>query len=235
MRSKYSYKEVMHFVDLTCLKDPDEIKKEDIDALVAEAELYKVAAICVWPEFLDWIPVECTIQKATVVNFPMGDQPVEDVQQMIDDIMEKHPGTEIDYVFPYQQYWQGDKSMAVQHCQTIIEHCAEHEVKLKIILETGVIQNIVHLQTLASQLIDLGAKMLKTSTGKTPIGATPEAVKALCVTMHNHIHECGIKISGGISNYSEVLEYLDLILTIINEKPSPDWLRFGCSQLFNDL
>jgi deoxyribose-phosphate aldolase len=223
----------MHYVDLTCLKD--EVIKEDIDALVAEAELYQVAAICVWPQHLDWIPNECTIPKATVVNFPSGAEPLEEVLKMIDEIIQKHPGTEIDYVFPYQQYWQGDKAMALLHCQSVIKYCQEQNITLKIILETGVIQNLVHLQTLASQLIDMGATMLKTSTGKTPIGATHEAVKALCITIHNHTHDCGLKISGGIKFYSEALDYLDLVLSIIIEKPNPTWIRFGCSQLINDL
>jgi|LauGreDrversion4_2_1035121.scaffolds.fasta_scaffold15550_5 deoxyribose-phosphate aldolase len=233
MRSKYSYKDIMHYVDLTCLKD--EVIKEDIDALVAEAELYQVAAICVWPQHLDWIPKECTIAKATVVNFPNGAEPLEEVLKKIDEIIQKHPGTEIDYVFPYQQYWQGDKAMALQHCQSVIKYCEEQHITLKIILETGVIQNLVHLQTLASQLIDMGATMLKTSTGKTPIGATHEAVKALSITIYNHTHDCGLKISGGIKFYSEVLDYLDLVLSIISEKPHPSWIRFGCSQLINDL
>lgn len=225
----------MHLVDLTCLKDKDTVIQADIDALVAEAELYRVASVCVWPEHLDMIPKECTIPKTTVVNFPEGDQPLEEVMQAIDDIQKAHPGTEIDYVFPYQQYWLGDKSMALQHCHAIIKQCADYGVNLKIILETGVVQNFVHLQTLASNLIDHGAKMLKTSTGKTAIGATHEAVKALCVTIHNHNQECGLKISGGIQNYSQALDYLDLVLSIIPEKPTPAWLRFGCKQLINDI
>ena len=227
-----SYNEIMHFVDLTCLKD--QVALSDILSLASQAEKYQVAALCVWPLHLDWIPLECTRKKATVVNFPQGNEPVTHVQKAIDQILRKHPGTEIDYVFSYQDYWAGNQKKALEHCHTISKHCAEHKVMFKVILETGVVEDPLAIRELAKKVIEQNVDMLKTSTGKTPIGATKKAVEALCLAIKDAPYSCGLKVSGGIKTFSQALEYFELITDILPTTPSHSWLRFGCSQLIHD-
>lgn len=227
-----SYNEIMHFVDLTCLKD--QVEQSDIISLATQGDKYQVAALCVWPQHLDWIPNDCAIKKATVVNFPHGNEHVIQVQKEIDQILLKHPGTEIDYVFPYQDYWAGNPKKALEHCHTISKHCTEHKVMFKVILETGVVEAPLAIQELAKKVIEQNVDMLKTSTGKTPIGATKKAVEALCLAIKDAPYSCGLKVSGGIKTFSQALEYFELITHILPTTPSHSWLRFGCSQLIND-
>ena len=226
-----TYSELMHLVDLTCLKDV--VTPKDIAELALQGSLYQVAALCVWPQHLNWIPLDCKLQKATVVNFPDGQQSTIDIQLDIDKIVHHHPGTEIDYVFPYKNYWAGEKHLALNQCHTIGQHCAEHGLKFKVILETGVVDDPKLITTLAKQVMEQGADIIKTSTGKTPIGATQDAVLAICLALKNAPYTCGIKVSGGIKTYSQALEYLAIIDSILGKKPDASWVRFGCSQLVN--
>ena len=168
-----------------------------------------------------------------MVNFPDGQQSTKDLQLDIDKILYHHPGTEIDYVFPYINYWAGEKDLALSQCHTIGQHCGEHGVKFKVILETGVVQDPSLITPLAQQVMEQGADMLKTSTGKVAIGATKEAVRAICIAIKNAPFTCGIKVSGGIKTYTQALEYLELVDSILGKKPDASWLRFGCSQLLN--
>ena len=43
-----SYSELMHLVDLTCLKD--NVTQDDIKFLIQQGLAHQVAALCVWPQ-----------------------------------------------------------------------------------------------------------------------------------------------------------------------------------------
>jgi deoxyribose-phosphate aldolase len=227
-----SFPELMHLVDLTCLKD--KVIKDDIESLVQQGQAHQVAALCVWPSSLDWIGPNWQGRKATVVNFPHGRESTKAIQLEMDKILLHHPGSEIDYVFPYHNYWSGEKHLALNQCHAIGQHCAEYGVTFKVILETGIVKDPSLITSLAQQVIEQGADMLKTSTGKTPIGATKAAVEAICLAIKKTPYTCGLKVSGGIKTFSQAKEYLDLITKLIDKKPEASWLRFGCSQLLNE-
>ena len=52
--------------------------------------------------------------------------------------------------------------------------------------------------------MDAGADFIKTSTGKTPVSATPEAAFVMCRAISDFYSETGIKVgfkaAGGIAN-----------------------------------
>jgi len=231
-KTKLTFNELMQLVDLTCLRD--NVTQQDIVSLTYQAEQFNVAAICVWSKHLNWIPTSCKIQKATVVNFPHGSKNASTVQKEIDEVLYKLSNTEIDYVFPYNEYWSGNKNEALAHCKAIQKHCCSYGVKLKVILETGAQFDTAAIQELAQRVIDLDVHMLKTSTGKISVGATPAAVEAICIAIKNSNSTCGIKISGGVKTYNQALEYLNIIENHITNAPAKSWLRFGASQLIND-
>lgn len=220
---------LMPWVDLTCLAST--VHPHDIQALSKLANIHQCAAICVWPQHLDWIPASCEMTKATVVNFPDGSASSAVVQNEIDQVLAQFPHTEIDYVFPYLAYWSGAQQPALDACATIAKHCAAHQVKLKVILETGYVQDEKKLFDLALRVLELEVDMLKTSTGKQSIGATPAAVTSLCRAIAHSNSPAGIKVSGGIRSLAQAHAYYDLILSIIDRAPDREWLRFGCSQV----
>jgi deoxyribose-phosphate aldolase len=229
--SSYHLQQIMHWVDLTCLKD--KVIPQDIDDLVEKGIQHQVAALCVWPAQLSWLPQTCKIQKATVVNFPNGNQANKDVMQHIDEILLQYPGTEIDAVFPYQIYLNGMEQKARSFIPAIAQHCLNHGVKLKLILETGAL-NTSQIENLALEAIDCGVAMLKTSTGKIPIGATIPAVEALCQALNKRSSSCGIKVSGGIRTKTQAESFIHCVMANINKIPDPSWFRIGCSQLTDE-
>ncbi len=98
-------------------------------------------------------------------------------------------------------------------------------------------QNITGAATLA---LHVGADFIKTSTGKSSVGATHEAAKAICFAIKDYYQETGnkkgIKISGGVSTVEQALEYCEIIEGVLGE----DWLqpsltRIGASKLANDV
>jgi deoxyribose-phosphate aldolase len=217
-------------LDLTCLKD--EVLPEDIQKLAALAQQWHVAAVCVWPKHLAWLPKDFHIQKASVVNFPHGQQALDVTLKEIKDILQDFPHTEIDYVFDYTAYLKGDTKKVIDDCAQIADFCHQHQAKLKVIVETGAFPDTQTIEQAAKAIIHTGADMLKTSTGKIAQGASLEAVKAFCQAIQSEQKPCGIKISGGIRNMTQAKAYLELIHTYL---PHLKEIRIGCSQMVNDL
>lgn len=226
-----TFEQIMHWADLTCLKDA--VTPQEIESLAEKGSQHQVAALCVWPSHLSWIPQDCPLQKATVVNFPDGNQNIKDVMQHIDEILLQFPNTEIDAVFPYQVYLNGMEKKARSFIPAIAEHCLHHQVKLKLILETGALDSR-QIENIALEAIDSGVSMLKTSTGKISVGATIPAVETLCNALTKRKTTCGLKISGGIRTKTQAMDFIHCIMQRLDRTLDPSWFRIGCSQLTNE-
>lgn len=220
---------IYHLLDLTCLKE--QVNTKDIEKLAEQGQAWQVAALCVWPKHLKDIPQNCHLQKATVVNFPYGNNTSIEVIREIQAILKDFPGTEIDYVFNYKTYLQGENQKAIEDCATVIEYCHQHQAICKVIVETGAFPDSQSIEEAARGIIRSGADMLKTSTGKIEIGATHEAISAFCQAIQKEQLPCGIKVSGGIRTKSQATEYLSLIHQYL---PDLADIRFGCSQFVDD-
>jgi len=222
--------QIYRLIDLTCLKET--VTRLEVEELATVAQHHNMAAICVWPKHLAYIPKTCTLTKATVVNFPSGNQEINQVVSEINDINANFPGTEIDYVFNYQAFLRGDSHQAIQECQQICALCHSLGLKIKVIVETGAFANLEQLAQAVEAIISCGADMLKTSTGKITTGATFAAVEVFCQAILKKNLPCGIKVSGGISSMRQAAQYLQLIAKHL---PHMHDIRFGCSQMVNDL
>lgn len=220
---------IYHLLDLTCLKE--QVTAKDIEKLAELGQTWHVAALCVWPQHLKDIPQNCHLQKATVVNFPNGTAPKQQVLEEIQLILKDFPGTEIDYVFNYQAFLHEKRQQAVEDCASIVEYCHQHQAICKVIIETGAFPDSQSIEDAARAVIQNGADMLKTSTGKIAVGATYDAVRAFCHAIQKEQRPCGIKISGGIRTLSQARKYLALIHQYL---PDLKNIRFGCSQLVDD-
>ena len=95
-------------IDLTDLAD--DRSAAGIDELCARAALNGTAAVCVWPDHVERCAgtlAGTRIQIATVVNFPTGDESIDDVVAQtalaLDD-----GADEIDVVIPYRSLLAGD-------------------------------------------------------------------------------------------------------------------------------
>lgn len=219
--------QILSLLDLTCLAS--EATPDDIRALAKTGEDLQVAALCVLPEHLCMISSANTRLRATVINFPTGDEPVAHGLKILSPLI-GHVD-EIDYVFPYKTYLAGEKKEALAACSTMSTWAKEHQLTLKVILESGAFPTPTHLYQLSLDVLEVGCDFLKTSTGKIPIGATWPAAFAMLSAIVDSGVTCGIKLSGGLRTLEQTKPYWQLAEHLMKKTPEKTWFRLGSSHL----
>lgn len=228
---------VLPLIDLTLLGDDD--TPEDVQALCDQATtpFGRVAAICVWPEFVGLAVrrLEGTgIPVAGVANFPEG---ADDAERAIIDaeLIVNAGGREVDVVFPWRSLADGQAGVGAELIATTRAAIGD-DIVLKAILETGELADPALVRTAADEAIAGGADFLKTSTGKTERGASLEAAKVLFEAVSAADRPVGVKMSGGVRTVSQAGEYLDLADEMMGAGwVGPATLRFGASSLLDDI
>lgn len=235
MTTKSSAQRILSLIDLTNLND--DCTEDNVVELCsrAQGEFGNTAAVCVWPRFVNLcasILRGTSIKVATVVNFPHGGTDVADV--VATTIATLDAGAdEIDLVLPYQSMITGDEAQVLSMLQAVREvvHAPDH---LKVILETGELINPERIRRASELAIKSGADFIKTSTGKSKISATPEAVTTMLQVIRDSERPVGLKPSGGIRTVAEAQQYLDLADAIMGPQwATPQTFRFGASGLLD--
>lgn len=221
-------------LDLTNLNE--DCTSADIEALVKRARTPAgdVAAICIWPRFVAEARAILpeSIHLATVVNFPAGGEDVEatlaETRQAVTD-----GADEIDLVIAYRRV---AADPAFVEAQVRAVKAAAGSARLKTILETGELADPDLILSASEAALRGGADFLKTSTGKVPVSATPEAARILLQAIANHDGTVGFKPSGGIKTFEDAKLYRDMA----EEVCGPGWatpgrFRLGASGVLTDL
>jgi deoxyribose-phosphate aldolase len=234
------HSKIIGLLDLTQLED--NLSASDIIQLCKRGitPLGNVAAVCIPAKFVSCAKEQLQgtqIKVATVVNFPLGDQPLADIIADIATIIETG-ADEIDIVIPYKLYLAQQTLSAKPFLQAFRKACPA-PIGLKLILETGELREPSLIQTASVDALEAGADFIKTSTGKTAVGATLAAAEIMLkaiknVTKANDVQ--GFKASGGIKTVVQAQQYLQLASQIMGDSwVSPQTFRFGASSLLNDL
>jgi len=224
-------------LDLTDLTDT--CTDHAIDALCAKAVDPRgpVAAVCVWPQFVVRAREALrgsTVRIATVVNFPAGGG---DVGRVTDDVQEalSDGANEIDLVLPYEAVRRGDLGTATEMIEAVRELTDQGRL-LKVILETGELKDPALIERASRLAIEAGADFIKTSTGKTPVSATPEAAEIMLNAVKASGRSVGLKPSGGIRTVADAKVYLDLADRIMGAGwATPQTFRIGASSVYDAL
>jgi deoxyribose-phosphate aldolase len=225
-------------LDLTSLNDAD--TEADIAKLCQRAQtpFGAVAAVCVWPRLAAFARAQLPahIGVAAVANFPHGNS---DVASAVQDTLQiVHAGAqEVDVVLPYKALMAGNDAAVTQLLVAVRQACPD--LVLKVILETGELKTQA-LITRASQLaLQAGADFIKTSTGKTPVNATPEAARLMLEAIAadpaatTHV---GFKASGGIRTVQEAAIYQGLVCQYLGEDAlNRQRFRIGASSILADI
>lgn len=222
-------------LDLTNLDD--NCTDADIDRLCERAVTPHgpVAAVCIWPRFVAQARerLEATpVRVATVVNFPGGDETLDAIlsetnQAMVDG------ADEIDMVITYRRIADtpgeaGDQIARVRE--------AVHGGTLKVILETGELKDAALIRKASDIAIGAGADFIKTSTGKVPVNATPEAARIMLTVIAEHGAGTGFKAAGGVRSVDDAAVYLGLADELLGAGwATPKTFRFGASGLLDAL
>lgn len=222
-------------IDLTDLADDH--SPSGIDELCRRARAHRTAAVCVWPEFVSRcaeLLAGSGVRVATVVNFPSGDESVDAV--VASTVTALGDGADdIDVVLPYRSFLAGDEATAAAMVDAVAGLVDAPRI-VKVILETGALPSSASVASAARLAIGAGADFVKTSTGKTPAGASLEAAAAMLGEIATADRTVGLKPSGGIRTFEEAMAYIDLAESVMGERwATAATFRFGASGLLDAL
>jgi deoxyribose-phosphate aldolase len=187
------------------------LKPNQIDADVRAAAVLcrdrELASLCVRPcdvalaaELLAGSPVHVSC----VLSFPHGDDSsatkVFQAQQAIADGVQ-----EIDMVMNIGAFLSGQHDFVRDEIADVVRVAHEANVLVKVIVESGYL-TLPQVTEAGRLVVEAGADFVKTSTGFSPISATPEAVAALIDAVDGKV---GVKASGGIRRWDQAVSYLE--------------------------
>lgn len=230
--------QTLGLIDLTTLND------NDTDEIVVElckkakTEFGSVPAVCIFRQFIPaakkyFAETNQNVKIATVTNFPHGGTDMElalrETQEAIN-----LGADEVDIVFPYPALMAGDQQIGADMIKQAKAICGNKV--LKVIIESGVLQDPKLIELASDISIANGADFIKTSTGKVAVNATLEATEVMLNSIKKSGKKCAFKAAGGVRLVSEAKEYLDLTAKIMGA----DWInsntfRFGASSLLGDV
>jgi deoxyribose-phosphate aldolase len=224
-------------LDLTSLNDHDDAAT--IDALCAKAQgpAGPPAALCVWPRFVAQAraALPASIRVAAVANFPDGALDAARALRETQAILEAG-GDEVDLVLPWRALAAGNADSAAALVAQVRAACAGRTLKL--IIESGELGSSELIRQACVIGLDAGVDFLKTSTGKTPTGATPDAARLMLEAIAGHARKdkVGFKASGGVRTVADAAIYIALVREMLGESAlAPKRLRFGASGLLADI
>ncbi len=180
------------FIDHTLLKQ--DARKEQILTLCDEAISNDFASVCVNPT---WVATASSklkgtgVDVCTVIGFPLGANSSKvkafETKTAIED-----GATEIDMVINVGELKDGNFDAVYEDIKAVVDAC--NGTLLKVIIETCLLTEEEKVK--ACELsVKAGANFVKTSTGFSTGGATPEDIALMRKTVGPNI---GVKASGGV-------------------------------------
>lgn len=243
MNLKSYAKQALSLMDLTTLNDNDTDEKVIALCQSGNTEFGTPAAVCVYPRFVPMARKALKqagisqVKIATVTNFPHGNDDIE-IALAETKAAIAYGADEVDVVFPFRALIAGNESVGAELVKVCKAACAEHNVLLKVIIETGELKTAELIRKASEIAIQAGADFIKTSTGKVAVNATPESAKIMLETIRDLgvADKVGFKAAGGVKTAEEAKIYLDLATDILGK----DWVnsehfRFGASSLLGNL
>ena len=190
-------------IDHTLLKPDADI--DNIRQLCQEAIEHHFFSVCinsVWLKKAGEFLQDSTIKLCTVAGFPMGDSTTSSKLNEMETSI-NNGASEIDMVMNIG-FFKNEKYNIVS--DEIIKMVQNAPGKIiKVIIESGILSKEEIIA--ASKLVeDSGAHFVKTSTGFSAFGASPEIIKMIKTTLKS---DTKIKASGGIKNLNQVKDLID--------------------------
>lgn len=234
-------------IDLTTLEGSDTPGR--VAALAARAcrpdpddpGLAPVAAVCVYPSLVP-AAVAATAGSPVLVAsvagaFPSGQSPLPvrlaDIEAAV-----AAGADEIDIVLNRGAFLDDD--LATVHADLVASIAAAGGRPVKVILETGELGPNDAIRRAALVAMAAGADMIKTSTGKIPVSATPDAVAtmvdAIAAFRAETGRDVGLKVSGGLRTVDDATAYANLVAATLGvDWITPARFRLGASRLLDAL
>ncbi|MEA4916984.1 deoxyribose-phosphate aldolase [Proteiniphilum sp.] len=240
------YKKLYSCIDLTSLNSTDSNESiwkftEKINRFDGtNPETDNVAAICVYPNFASIVKEALTadVKIACVAGGFPSSQTFSEIKVAETALAVADGADEIDVVINLGKFLDAEYEDMCEELTEIKEAC--RHTTLKVILETGALQNVKNIHNASILALYSGADFLKTSTGKGYPGASPEAVYVMCHAILSYQAKTGtkigIKISGGVATTEDAVKYYTIVKEILGEEWCNNTLfRLGASRLADNL
>lgn len=238
-----SLKTIFQCIDFTTLEAFDNETK--INEFCSKALSFKdndlhisVPAVCIYSPFVRQAKELLRgsgVKVATVAcAFPSGQMPFELKRREVEYCVEQG-ADEVDMVISRGTFLAGRLDEVYEEIKSVREACAP-PVRLKVILETGELKSVENIRRASEIAINAGADFIKTSTGKSPVSATPLAAIIMCDTIKEYFEATGrmvgFKPAGGMSTIDDALTYFYIVREVLGERwLNKDYFRVGTSRL----
>jgi deoxyribose-phosphate aldolase len=197
--------DIARLIDHTLLKP--EATADKIVKLCAEAREHGFASVCINPF---WVPVAVqeltgsSVKTCTVAGFPLG------ANSSATKIFEagkalRGGAEEIDMVINIGALLSDDLPAVLADIRGVVEESHGAGAIVKVILETCLLTDAQKV-TASKLAVEAGADFVKTSTGFSTGGATVEDVALMRRTVGPSV---GVKASGGVRSYADVMRMVD--------------------------
>lgn len=180
-----------------------EATRDRVEVLAAEAAEHGMAAAVVLP---GWVPVVAAVLEGTpvaicsVVGFPLAHESLRTLESASADLV-SIGADEIDMVISTGALLSGQEAEVAAEIETVVSAARREnpDCLIKVIMETHLLDDEV-LVAGCRLVEEAGADFVKTTTGFTGGGATPEVVRRLRSIVGDRL---GVKASAGIRSLDQ--------------------------------
>lgn len=180
--------------------------QSEMAKLTEEAKQYQFASVCVNPGWVAYSAEQLQgtgVDICTVIGFPLGASTSETKAFETKDAIAKG-ATEVDMVINISALKDGKDDVVEQDIRAVVE-AAAGKALVKVIIETCLLTDEEKVRA-CQAAVKAGADFVKTSTGFSTGGATPEDIALMRRTVGPDV---GVKASGGVRSLEDMQKMID--------------------------
>lgn len=200
--------------------------QSEIHKLTEEAKQYQFASVCVNPGWVAYATEQLQgtgVDICTVIGFPLGASTSETKAFETKDAIAKG-ATEVDMVINISALKDGKDDYVEQDIRAVVE-AAAGKALVKVIIETCLLTDDEKVRACESA-VRAGADFVKTSTGFSTGGATPEDIALMRRTVGPNV---GVKASGGVRSLEDMQKMIEAGATRIGASSGVKIMQGGQS------
>lgn len=175
--------------------------KEEITKLTEEAKKYEFASVCVNPTWVKYAAEQLAgtnVKVCTVIGFPLGASTSAAKAFETKDAI-ANGATEVDMVINIGALKDKQDDLVLSDIKAVVEAAGEKAL-VKVIIETCLLTDEEKVRA-CKLAVQAGADFVKTSTGFSTGGATPEDVALMRKTVGD---QTCVKASGGVRSLEDM-------------------------------
>jgi len=200
--------------------------QSEMAKLTEEAKQYQFASVCVNPAWVAYAAEQLQgtgVDICTVIGFPLGASTSETKAFETKDAIAKG-ATEVDMVINISALKDGKDDYVEQDIRVVVE-AAAGKALVKVIIEACLLTDEEKVRA-CQAAVRAGADFVKTSTGFSTGGATPEDIALMRRTVGPDV---GVKASGGVRSLEDMQKMIEAGATRIGASSGVKIMQGGQS------